>query len=211
MQVGVKWLPIAILIVATTAGCTSTGSDETAGGDADATQGEAKISAADTVWSEASAEGLTWDVPGSFKPVVPSTSMRLAEYELPTTAKKVRPGELSLIFFGPGVGGSAPGNLDQWIDQFRQPDRKESKERAVVDSFKVESGLKVTTIRLTGIYEPPSMNDKPGFDFPGWVLYGACIEGEGGPWFFRAVGPEVVIRRYMPALDKLYRGVRPAS
>jgi hypothetical protein len=134
--------------------------------------------------------------------------MRVAQYELPTTARKVRAGELALIFFGPGVGGKAPGNLDQWIDQFRQPDKSDSKEKAVVDSFKTESGLKVTTIRLDGIYEPPSMNDKPGFDFPGWSLYGACIEGEGGPWFFRAVGPKAVLGRHSASLERLYRSVR---
>jgi hypothetical protein len=207
MGVGKQWLVVVVFSLVGVMGCTSTNTERISDDERQASRvtGEA---ATDTI---ATAEGLTWDVPGVFKPVVPSSSMRIAEYELPSAEEKVRPANLALFFFGRGVGGRAPANLERWIRQFRQPDRSDSRQRASVDSFEVASGLTVTTVRLTGIYEPPSMNDKPGFDFPGWALYGAVVEGEGGPWFFKAVGPRAVMEQHRGALEELYRGVRPSS
>ena len=80
MQFGARGLLIALLFSIAAAGCTS---NDTEGTSEEEWAANAEIMAADTVWAEASMEGLTWDVPGSFQPVVPSTSMRIAQYELP--------------------------------------------------------------------------------------------------------------------------------
>ena len=159
----------------------------------------------------ATAEGLSWDIPPGFKAVVPSSSMRVVQYELPASEEGVRAGELALFFFGSGVGGSVDANLERWATQFERPDRKDVMETASIDSFTAESGLKVTTIRLEGTYQPSTMGSERTFVNPRWALHGAVVEGAGGPWFWKAVGPEAVIEHHGTALEELYRSVRLAS
>jgi hypothetical protein len=116
-----------------------------------------------------------------------------------------------MFFFGPGVGGETQANIERWALQFKQPDGTEPMSKATLDTFDTAAGLKVTTIELIGTYQPGTMSSAPSFDHPGWALYGAVVEGEGGPWFFKAVGPKAVIDRHREALLTLYRGLRPAS
>lgn len=156
------------------------------------------------------AEGLMWDVPAGLRQVVPSSSMRVVQYELSAPEEGVRPAELSLFFFGPGFGGTVTENIRRWSGQFERPDRKDVVEMAIIDSFTTESGLNVTTVRLEGTYQPATMGSERTFVNPKWALHGAVIEGDGGPWFFKAVGPGTVIEHHGAALDGIYRSARPA-
>jgi len=226
MELWKSRLLVVALLVSGAVGCTSTNTeklsedreravsqspqrtDKTA--DAFEANSAADTTADGAAPAAATAEGLAWDVPGAFKPVVPSSAMRIAQYELLATEQGVRSAELSLFFFGAGIGGKPSANVDRWIEQFRQPDGSDPRQKAVVDSFTVASGLRVMTVQLSGIYEPQSMDDKPTFDLPGYALYGAVIEGKGGPWFFKAVGPEAVVAHHREALRRLFCEVRLA-
>jgi hypothetical protein len=137
--------------------------------------------------------------------------MRVAQYLLPDPQDKMTGGELALFFFGAGVGGDTQANLARWAQQFRQADEGDPMANALINSFTTESGLKVTTIELTGTYQPGTMSSAPSFDHPGWALFGAVVEGEGGPWFFKAVGPEAVMEHHHDRLLSLYEGIRPSG
>lgn len=161
--------------------------------------------------SNGSAHGLAWDVPSGFTQDTPSGTMRVAQYKIPAAEEGMRAGELALFFFGAGVGGDTQSNLERWANQFKQADGSDPMAKAKVESFKAKSGLSVTTIQVTGRYQTSGMGSGPSYDMPGWALYGAVVEGQGGPWFFKAVGPESVLAAQHEHLLHLYQSVRLGS
>ncbi len=158
-----------------------------------------------------SANDLTWDVAESFVRVVPANAMRVAQYQLQAAGDEEENGELAVFYFGPGVGGGTEANLGRWAGQFRQADGLDPMQEARTETFTSSGGLKVTTIEVSGHYVSMSMGSGPSYDQEGWALYGAVVEGEKGPWFFKAVGPGDLMGRFHDALHQLYQDVRPAS
>jgi hypothetical protein len=157
-----------------------------------------------------SANGLTWDVPSSFEKVAPASTMRVAQYRVPSGKEGAKDGELAVFFFGNGMGGAKQANLERWAGQFKQDDNSDPMSKAKVESFDA-GALKVTTIEVTGHYVSSTMGGGPSYDEPGWKLYGAVVEGDGGPWFFKAVGPKDVIDKVQGDLSNLYHKLRPTA
>jgi hypothetical protein len=156
-------------------------------------------------------QGLTWDVAAGLKGEQPANTMRIAQYRIPSGRDGVKDGEIAVFFFGAGSGGGTQANLERWAGQFTQPDGSDPVKKAKIDSLKSKGGLKVTTISLAGRYESSGMGGGPSYDEPGWQLFGAVVEGQGGPWFFKAVGPESVIDHWRPQIMDMYKGLRLGS
>jgi hypothetical protein len=123
--------------------------------------------------------------------------VRAAQYRIPGDGGE--DGELILYYFGEGKGGGADDNLQRWYGQFEQPDGRPSKDAAVV-TIRTVKGLRVTSIDLPGAYTGmgPKAERKPG-----WRMLGAVVEGEGGPWYFKATGPAATIERAKADFDAL--------
>jgi hypothetical protein len=156
-------------------------------------------------------QGLTWDVASGLKSEPPPNTMRIAQYRIPSGKDGVKDGEMAVFFFGAGSGGGTQANLERWAGQFKQADGSEPMKRAKIESLTSTGGLKVTTIALSGRYESSGMGGGPSYDEAGWKLYGAVVEGQGGPWFFKAVGPESVIDAWRAELTEMFKGLRTAS
>ncbi len=156
-------------------------------------------------------QGLTWDVAAGLRSEQPANTMRIAQYRIPSGKDGVKDGEIAVFFFGAGSGGGTQANLERWAGQFTQADGSDPVKKAKIESLKSKGGLKVTTISLAGRYESSGMGGGPSYDEPGWQLFGAVVEGQGGPWFFKAVGPESVIDRWRPQLTEMYKGLRVVS
>ncbi|MFC1557124.1 hypothetical protein ACFL6I_27230 [candidate division KSB1 bacterium] len=111
-------------------------------------------------------------------------------------------GELAVFFF-PGTGGSVQANLDRWYGQFTQPDGSSTKEKAEVSKKNV-NGLPVTIVSVNGTFSAGSgsMMGGPAHDLPGYKLLAAIVETSGGPWFFKATGPEKTIDYWLPSFDE---------
>ena len=92
-----------------------------------------------------SAAGLSYQVPASWTSGTPSSSMRAAQYTLPSSGGG-EASELVLYFFGQGSGGSAQANIERWIGQMQQPDGKPSADVAQRDS-KTIGGFNVSVVR----------------------------------------------------------------
>ena len=136
--------------------------------------------------------GLRYDVPQSWGRVPAPSDMRAAQYRIAgPTADASDDAEAVLFFFGAGQGGSTDANLARWYGQFTQPDGKSSKEAAVVTTRTV-NGLKVTSVDLTGTYTA-QMKAGGGGPQPNTRMLVAAIEGPGGPWFLRVVGPAATV------------------
>ena len=155
-------------------------------------------------------EGLTWDVPPAFEKVTPSSNMRAAQYKLLSGKTDVKDGELAVFFFGAGMGGGTQANLERWANQFQQNDKSDPMKAAKTGTFN-DGALKVTTIEVGGRYVSSMMGGGPSYDEPGWKLFGAVVEGNGGPWFFKAAGPAAVMDKNHGTILKMYQGMRSAK
>jgi hypothetical protein len=158
-----------------------------------------------------SAAGISFQVPITWKTSAPSSNMRAAQFQLPADTNGAA-GELVLFFFGAGQGGGVQANIDRWIGQMTQPDRKASRDVARTDTLTV-GPFNITTVSLTGAYGGSSM--MPGMGSvetkPSYGMWGAVVEGAGGPWFFKAVGPEAVMVEAAPDFGILLASLQAAK
>lgn len=161
--------------------------------------------AADTVVKEDA--GLRYRIPTGWVRVPAPSDMRAAQYRVP--GADGADAELVLFFFGRGQGGSADANLERWYAQFTQPDGRASRDAAVVTKRTV-GALKVTSVDLAGTYSPTPMRvGSPADSQEGARMLAAVIEGEGGPWFLRLVGPAATVGAAKADFDGLVKSLEP--
>lgn len=145
--------------------------------------------------------GATVDRPEGWVFRAPSSSMRLAEAEIPGPGG---PALLTVFFFGAGGGGGIDANLQRWAGQIEADPGAET----VRDSFEVD-GYTISTIGVAGTLLPSRMGGGPTEPAPGSRLQGAVIEGPGGPWFFKMTGPAETVVDAIPAFDAMLRSIQP--
>ncbi len=156
--------------------------------------------AAETVRTEAA--GLRFTVPKTWTRVPAPSDFRAAQFQLPRAAGDTADAELVLFFFGSGKGGSAQDNLERWYGQFTKPDGRAAKDVAVV-TMRTVNGLHLTAVDLAGTYVAPAMAGGGKVGASGFRMLAAVVEGEGGPWFFKALGPEATIGAVKADFDAL--------
>lgn len=101
-------------------------------------------------------------------------------------------------------------NLERWIMQFTQPDGSSSADRATMEEFEV-NGMSVYTLEVDGAFADavsPTMGG--GQPQEGFRLLGAIIEGPGGPWQFKMVGPDATIRNAKDSFNAMIHSLTPA-
>ena len=126
---------------------------------------------------------LRFDLPKGWTSVPPKSSMRFAQATIPGPAGA---GELAAFYFGPGQGGTPDANIERWIDQVEQGAGTPKPERGNLEA----NGLKITWVDVHGTLKPSTMGMGPSAPIPDARLLGAVVEGPGGPWFFKATGPD---------------------
>jgi hypothetical protein len=133
--------------------------------------------------------------------------MRVATYAVPVAKGDTEAGELAVFYFGPGQGGSVEANVDRWIGQFEQPDKKPAKERAKRQKRTI-NGLAVTTIDLPGTYVASGGPMSPTkVNKPNYRLLGAIVEGPQGPVFFKLTAPAKTAAASEAAFEKMLNTV----
>ena len=158
-------------------------------------------SAAASAEGELAVPGARFDQPSGWSFREPSSSMRLAEAEIPGDAG---PATLTVFFFGAGGGGGTDANLERWAGQVEADPGTEP----VRGAYEVD-GFSVSTIAVEGTLLPSRMGGGPSEPVPGSKLVGAVVEGPGGPWFFKMTGPAATVTAAEPAFDAMLRSVRP--
>ncbi len=146
----------------------------------------------------ASVVGLRFNPHPEWKSSPPSNPMRQAQYALPGDAGDA---ELVLFFFGVGAGGGTQMNLERWAGQMGTTmDQAEVSEQEV-------NGCKISTMAVSGAYS--GMGQGEGLaDFR---MIASVIEGEGGPWFFKLVGPEATVQAWADAYNAMLSSVGKSS
>jgi hypothetical protein len=148
--------------------------------------------------------GLHFDLPQAWKSETPKSNMRLAQATIPGPAG---PGDLAVFYFGARQGGTVEANIERWIDQMEAPAGAPKPERGTLES----NGLKVTWVDVHGTLKPSSMGMGPANPVPDARLYGAVVEGPGGPWFFKATGPDKTLAPQRDAFFAMLKSVRLAA
>lgn len=149
------------------------------------------------------AAGLRFAVPAEWPRVPAPSDVRAAQFRIP--GAEGADAEVVLYFFGANRGGGVDDNLTRWYGQFTQPDGRSSKDVAVKTTRKV-NGLDVTLVDLAGTYTGmgPDAGTKSG-----QRMLGAIVEGKGGPWFWKAVGPAATIEAAKPAFEQVVDSIEP--
>jgi hypothetical protein len=143
--------------------------------------------------SSSSTGELQFKTPDGWTSQTPTSSMRVAQYELPAAEGDAEPASLAVFYFGPGQGGSVEANLDRWMNQVQQPDGGSSKDKAKTETRSV-NGMKVTLLDVTGTYAGGDMGGasrKPNFRMRAGV-----IETPKGGYFIKLVGPEKTVGKW---------------
>lgn len=164
----------------------------------------ASFASAEAVRTQAA--GLRFSHPSEWTRVPAPSDMRAAQFRIAKVGSDTEDAEGVLFFFGPGQGGTTQDNLDRWYSQMTQPDGKASKDAGTV-VIKTTKGLKVTALDLPGTYKGMPAPGAPATTNPGFRLLAAAIEGAGGPWYFRIVGPDATVKAAKPAFDALLESV----
>jgi len=156
----------------------------------------AAAAASETVRTEAA--GLRFAVPREWTRVPAPSDVRAAQYRIPRAAGDSGDTELILFFFGKAKGGSVQENLDRWYAQFTRPDGRPSRDAAIL-TIRTVKGLRVTAVDVTGTY----LGAAPGGPRPDSRMLAAVVEGEDGPWFFKAVGPQATIAAAQAGFEQM--------
>jgi hypothetical protein len=141
---------------------------------------------------------LDFDLPKSWDKQSPSSSMRIAQASIPGPGG---PGEFAVFFFGPGGGGTVEANIDRWVGQVETSDHPKP------ETFEA-GGLKVTWVDVKGTLKASQMGPGPSASMNDARLYGAVVEGPGGPWFFKATGPDKTLAPQRDAFVAMLKSVR---
>ncbi len=137
---------------------------------------------------EVKAKDLTLRIPESWKQQRPTSSMRLAQFEIPAVKGDKEPGELVFFYF-PGGAGGVKANLERWIHQFEAKDRK----------VKLTQGKSTQgnyyLAEVTGAYNksigPPRLRQSKRF--PGSKLIAVVLKTENASYYIKLTGPEKTI------------------
>ncbi|MEE8169144.1 MAG: hypothetical protein V3T70_01220 [Phycisphaerae bacterium] len=153
-------------------------------------------------------QGFLIDVPASWTHRPPSSDMRAAEFAWPVGEGDESSPEMIVYFFGVGSGGSVEANLTRWRGQFVD---EGDPAPGQTDEFETPRG-KITLLDKSGVFKQKKSMMSPDFTpRPGWRMLAAVIECDGGPYFFRALGPAESVGAQRDALIAALKSFRPAN
>jgi hypothetical protein len=150
---------------------------------------------------------LEGPIPESWIAQAPSSSMRLAQYEVPGSAG-AEPGEFVAYFFGAGQGGSAEANIERWTSQFSKPEGGPVEPK--LSKFEVE-GMQVTSVELQGSYARGVGMGPEGAAKPDQTLLAAIVGSPEGNLYLQLYGPTKTVSEWRGAFEQLLRGLHPSA
>jgi hypothetical protein len=120
-------------------------------------------------------------VPAGWTARAPSSTMRLAEYTIPSVN-----GEVVVYFFGKGQGGTVPANLARWKGQFSTPDGSSPPEVVTRDS---SATFPITFVEYRGTYARGVGVGDASQAKAGQMLFAGIAETPRGTLFVQMFGP----------------------
>lgn len=147
------------------------------------------------------------ELPEGWTKSTPSSNMRLGQASLARVAGDNADGELALFFF-PGTGGSTMANLERWKGQMKGPNGEPGASVAKTDTMKLENGILVITIDITGSLLPSTMGTGPATEQANYRMLASVLETPAGNYFVKVTGPKATVAAH---IDKYRAFVKRAK
>jgi len=135
---------------------------------------------------------ITAKLPNGWIQEAPKSSMRLAQFKLPSNENQYSDAELSVFN---SIGGSVQENLDRWYNQFEQEDGVLSKQKARVRDFSI-GDMNITITDLKGIFTGGGMPMSQSIRKKNYRLLAAIVQTSNEIYYFKLIGHEVVISNW---------------
>jgi hypothetical protein len=147
------------------------------------------------------AGSIDFDLPKAWQSKPPTTGMRMVQAAVPGPGGDA---DFAVFYFGPGGGGPVDANIDRWVGQM------EGASKPTPETFETH-GYKVTWVDVKGTLKPSQMGMTNSTPISNARLFGAVVEGAGGPWFFKTQGPESTLGPQRDAFVAMLKSVRPKA
>ena len=141
---------------------------------------------------------VSWTAPAGWKEGRPSSSMRVAQFDVATDADG---GPVQCIVFG-GAMGSDEDNIARWIGQMG-PDAKAGSQVAKSE----RDGLKITRVAAQGPYTD-AMRPGDAKAIPDASLLAAIVESPGGKVYVKLVGPKAQVDAAAKQFDEFIASMK---
>lgn len=150
--------------------------------------------------------GVEVSIPSNWGRVPPTSSMRLAQFQIPAPSAS-EAGEAVVFYFPPGRGGPKEENIARWTSQFSLPDGQPVKPQ--IKSQKID-GLDVTLVELNGNYaRGVSMGQQEATVRPNQTLLAAIVMTQDGRNItFHLFGPKATVAGQRKAFDNMIKGLK---
>jgi hypothetical protein len=146
---------------------------------------------------------VAFKLPPKWEAQQPSSSMRRAQVSASGSAG---PAELIVYFFGAQGAGTVEANIERWIGQFTNPDGSPISDAKQATS-KV-STFDVTKLEVAGQYAGGmAAAGQPQAARAGQRLMAAIVTTDGGPYYFKFLGPDATVTEHRAAFDDVIASV----
>ena len=143
---------------------------------------------------------IAFELPAGWESQEPSSKMRVAQARVPGEAGDA---DFAVFYFGEGKGGTAEENINRWANQIEfAPGSATGNEQFDTQGFLIR------WVNFEGTLKAGLLMGGPTAPQPSSRLLGAVVEGPGGPWFFKATGPEATLGPQREPFLKMLRSVR---
>jgi len=150
---------------------------------------------------------LKFTIPAKWVAEPSDNPARVGQWLVPATRPDGEPGEVVVFFFGPGSGGTAKENIENWIGTMVNAEGHPA--AAEVKSHQV-GDFKISQVMIFGTYNQivplPGVPPRPRSNFG---LLGAVVESPKGNIYWRFTGPEPLITATIPLFNKIIDSVKP--
>jgi len=126
---------------------------------------------------------FTFTRPDNWKWIIPSSTMRKAQLEVPGT--NLEKAEVTFFHFGPGQGGGIQANIDRWFGQFQGGPTSKNEV--------TEGRTRIYYVQAAGTFQS-GMPGGPTTPLENYSLMGAILADEqSGDVFVKMTGPKAIV------------------
>ncbi len=149
------------------------------------------------LWGE-----LVPEIPDGWISRTPSSSMRLAEYILPSDTGAEKP----ILAVFSGIGGTVDENINRWYGQFEQPDGSPTAKSAKRWEVDVREGISATMVDIRGTFKG-GMGPSAGKVRRKFRMLAAIIETRGTFYHIKLTGLQNEVERFATDFERLIAGL----
>jgi hypothetical protein len=146
-------------------------------------------------------QGVQTTVPATWQSQKPSSSMRLAQYQVPAA----HGGESASLAVFAGPMGTIDDNVTRWIGQFSQPDGSDSASKARRWTLHGEGGIAATLVDVSGTFGGGMGGDGP---VESYRMLGAIVTSGSTTLYLKLTGPAVEMADLEQPFEQMIASMR---